>query len=133
MKDLHNCYLRYIDDIFMIWTSSKEQFENFIQEINSQHPTTKFDYEIHHKDGFDTTVLINSDEKLKTKLYRKQHMASTTFTPNLNIQALRIRKFCRGNGFYYQLETLRDAFQKRRYEKDFAESQIEEAESISRQ
>ena len=39
-------------------------------------------------------------------------MASTTFTPNLNIQTLRIRKFCRGNRFYYQLETLRDAFQK---------------------
>ena len=35
MKDLHNCYLRYIDDIFMIWTSSKEQFENFIQEIKA--------------------------------------------------------------------------------------------------
>lgn len=59
-------------------------------------------------------------------------MVSTTFTPNLNIQALRIRKLCRGNGFYYQLETLRDAFQKRGYEKYSVESQIEEAESISR-
>ena len=50
VKDLHGCYLRYIDLIFMIWTGSKERFENFNQEISSCHPTIKFDYEIHHKE-----------------------------------------------------------------------------------
>ena len=31
-------YLRYIDDIFLIWKGSKEELEAFIAEINSGHP-----------------------------------------------------------------------------------------------
>lgn len=86
VKYLHSYYLRYIDDIFMIRNGSKEQFEDFIQEINSWHSTTKFDYDIHYKqETFFDVTFIDSDGKLKTKLYRKKHIATTTFTPNLNI------------------------------------------------
>ena len=74
LKDLHSFYLRYICDILMIWTGSKEQFENFIQEINNCHPRIKLHYEIHHKEikVFEKTVFLDSDGKLKPKLYRKQ-------------------------------------------------------------
>ena len=73
VKDLHGCYLRYIDHIFMIWTGSKERFENFNQEISSCHPTIKFDYEIHHKEVtfFDATVFTDSARELKTKTVQK--------------------------------------------------------------
>lgn len=79
----------------MIRNGSKEQFEYFIQEINSWHSTTKFDYEIHYKEVtfLDVMLFIDSDGKLKTKLYRKKHIASITFTPNLK-KVSPIVKYC---------------------------------------
>ena len=46
---ISNCcklYLRYIDDIFLIWTDKKSNFENFIKDLNFKCPSIKFDYEI---------------------------------------------------------------------------------------
>lgn len=73
IKDLHGRYLRYTDHMFMMWTGSKGRFENFNQEINSCHPTIKFDYEIHHKEVtfFDATVFRDSAGELKTKTVQK--------------------------------------------------------------
>ena len=39
-------YLRYIDDIFILWTSTKQHFENLLSELNQKHNSIKFDYEI---------------------------------------------------------------------------------------
>lgn len=35
-------WLRYIDDIFAIWTHGKQLLENFISNINNHHSTIKF-------------------------------------------------------------------------------------------
>ncbi|XP_072033107.1 uncharacterized protein [Amphiura filiformis] len=35
-------WLRYIDDIFLIWTHGHEELENFIIHCNSKHPSIKF-------------------------------------------------------------------------------------------
>ena len=35
-------WLRYIDDIFMVWTHGNEKLESFIAYLNSIHPTIKF-------------------------------------------------------------------------------------------
>ena len=32
-------FLRYIDDLFFIWTSRVQQLESFLEEINEVHPT----------------------------------------------------------------------------------------------
>ena len=37
---------RFIDDIFFIWTGSKTDLENFLNELNTKHPSIKFEYEI---------------------------------------------------------------------------------------
>ena len=37
-------YLRYIDDIFMIWTKSTSELKAFLEEINSIHHSIKFDF-----------------------------------------------------------------------------------------
>ena len=37
---------RVIDDIFIIWTGSTEEFEEFISNINQFHPKIKFTHEI---------------------------------------------------------------------------------------
>ena len=35
-------WLRYIDDIFMIWTAGEEQLQKFLYWINQYHDTIKF-------------------------------------------------------------------------------------------
>lgn len=37
---------RFIDDIFVIWTGSKEEFKKLMEEANSLHETIKFTYEV---------------------------------------------------------------------------------------
>ena len=42
MQDLCILYLRYIDDLFLIWTGTKEQFKGFVTNLNNQHPPLNF-------------------------------------------------------------------------------------------
>ena len=42
IKDKRSKYLRYIDDIFMIWTGTQAQLEDFTKQINKVHPLMKF-------------------------------------------------------------------------------------------
>uniref|UniRef100_A0A674IUK7 Reverse transcriptase domain-containing protein n=1 Tax=Terrapene triunguis TaxID=2587831 RepID=A0A674IUK7_9SAUR len=65
-------YLRYIDDIFIIWTHGKEALEEFHHDFNNFHPTINLSLdqstqEIHF---LDTTVLI-SNGHINTTLYQK--------------------------------------------------------------
>ena len=82
-------YLRYIDDIFILWTSTKQQFENFISELNQKHNSIKFDYEISSIEipFLDTIAYIDNKNHLQTRLYRTTtdrqnylHRASETST-----------------------------------------------------
>ena len=36
IKDKLILFLRYIDDIFMVWTKSEKQLKNFLSELNQQ-------------------------------------------------------------------------------------------------
>ena len=73
IKDKCISYLRYIDDIFMIWNGTKEEFEEFIEYINNCHSTIKFDYTIStgEVNFLDTTVYRDINNTLRTKLYTK--------------------------------------------------------------
>ena len=46
IKDMTLLYLRYINDIFIIWNGTKEQLITFINELNKKHKTIKFEYKI---------------------------------------------------------------------------------------
>ncbi len=74
-------YKRYIDDILMIWTGSKEQFEGFMTNINALHPTIKFthsfDYTNKSVTFLDTTIKI-TDGNIETDLYKATPI---TFSP----------------------------------------------------
>ncbi len=65
---------RFIDDIFIIWTGTEEQFLNFMGKINSSHDTIKFTYSYDLKDKsttfLDMTVKITKNQ-IVTDLYRK--------------------------------------------------------------
>ena len=60
IRNLNDLYLRFIDDIFLIWTGRTTEFEAFIARLNELHPSNKFDYEISRKETnfLDTTKLI---------------------------------------------------------------------------
>lgn len=41
---------KFIDDIFIIWTETAEEFEQFMTNINQIHPTIKFTHKISEKE-----------------------------------------------------------------------------------
>ena len=72
IQNLCILYLRYIDDLFLIWTGTKEQFKDFVTNLNSQHASIKFSYQISDKsiDFLDTTVYIKN-RRLHSTIFTK--------------------------------------------------------------
>jgi len=66
-------WLRYIDDIFMIWNEGQKSLQDFLTHLNSCHRTIKFTSEISEKEVnfLDTTVKIDEHRKLYTDLFCK--------------------------------------------------------------
>lgn len=52
-------WVRYIDDIFLIWKSDQDSWINFINYLNNVVPSIKFTHEIsvHSVNFLDTTIL----------------------------------------------------------------------------
>ena len=66
-------YLRFIDDIFFIWTGSKSNVEKFLIELNIKYTSIKFEYEIMKEwSSFLNTEIYIKNNKLKTKIFRKK-------------------------------------------------------------
>ena len=42
IKDKSILFLRYFDDIFMVWTKSKKQLKDLMIKLNQKHTSTKF-------------------------------------------------------------------------------------------
>ena len=66
-------WLRFIDDIFMIWTHGEDTLNEFITYLNGIHPTIKFTHELSNTqiNFLDTTVKVNSHRELYITLYEK--------------------------------------------------------------
>ena len=66
-------WIRFIDDIFAIWTHGIDKLQHFLTYINEFHPTIKFDhtYSLETVNFLDTTIYINSNNKLESDLYIK--------------------------------------------------------------
>ena len=144
IRGLHRLYLRYIDDIFIIWTGTKERFKEFVKELNLRHPSIKFDYNISNKEVsfLDTIVYIDKNNKLRTKLYKKPtdrqnylHRASEhpeNLKKNIPFsQVLRARRICSEKADFDQAcEELRERFIERGYHPDEVEEQIKKTSSV---
>ena len=69
---------RYIDNIFLIWTNTKETLQNFLDSLNGFHPSIQFTYTISQNstDFLDLSIYKGSGfqitNKLDTKTYQKQ-------------------------------------------------------------
>ena len=68
-------YLRFLDDIFMIWTHGEEALEEFLQILNSDNPCIKLTIETSKSslNFLDVTTFIDPDNpfRLSTKVYHK--------------------------------------------------------------
>ena len=65
-------YLRYIDDIFMLWPHGLDALQDFFLRFNAFHPTIKFkmDYSSESVNFLDTKVIFRNGH-ISTSLYRK--------------------------------------------------------------
>ena len=101
-------FKRFIDDIFLIWTGTVLEFEDFLTEINKLHKTIKFtasyDFESRSTSFLDTVITIKNG-LIITDLYRKptdkvQYLLPTSCHPKhifKNIPyslALRLVRIC---------------------------------------
>ena len=100
-------WVRFIDDIFLIWKSDQDSLINFINYLNSVASSIKFTYEIsaHSVNFLDTTVLKDNQGNIITDVYQKPtdthpylHWTSA-HPPHLKrsipySQALRLRRIC---------------------------------------
>ena len=70
-------YFRYLDDIFIIWPHSRQDFDQFFKILNTHHPNIKLKPTIHDNsiDFLDVTVFkgqrFQTHKKLDTKVYFK--------------------------------------------------------------
>ena len=73
IKNKSILYLRYIDDIFIIWTGTKQVLLIFLENLNSKHKTIKFEHNISHSkiSFFDTLIYKDKNNSFQATLYRK--------------------------------------------------------------
>ena len=66
-------WLRFIDDVFMIWTHGQEELDKFVQYLNQIKPSIKFTCEqsLTQVCFLDTWVVRDVDNTLYTKVYSK--------------------------------------------------------------
>ena len=66
-------WLRYIDDIFMIWTEGPDNLNIFIDYLNNIHSTIKFtsSYSSTNVPFLEVSVSLTNDVSISTDLYTK--------------------------------------------------------------
>ena len=139
-------YLRYIDDIILLWNSTQENLELFIRELNSCRESFKFDYSFSRsKISFlDVMICKNIDGSLSTILHHKEtdkrnylHFQSEhpkhIFKSIPYSQALRVKRICsEESDTKKELHNMKLSFLKRGYLQNELEKQIERASSKQR-
>ena len=108
-------WIRFIDDIFAIWTHGIDKLQHFLTYINEFHPTIKFDYiySLETVNFLDTTIYINSNNKLESDLYIKPTdrtllLHNNSFHPQscknsiIYSQALRYRRIITDNNRFHE-------------------------------
>ncbi|XP_056407822.1 uncharacterized protein LOC130303807 [Hyla sarda] len=120
---------RYIDDVAVIWSGPKVEFENFVQSLNTNPVGLKFTFEI-HKDSLvflDVLLERSSNGNISTKIHRKPTAGNSLlmwsshhpFSLRNGIpkgQYLRLKRNCSSEQvFHHEAKELRSRFQHRGY------------------
>ena len=136
-------WLRYIDDILMVWTHGEEKLDNFITYLNNIHPTIKFTME-RSTSSFpflDVNVLLENG-KIESDLFCKPtdkhqyllHSSSHLYHTKRAIPyslALRLRRISSKDEFFERRSAeLLSYLIKRGYKERFVREQISRAKQI---
>ena len=137
--------MRYIDNLFFIWTGTEKKLLSFLEEMYNIHPT-KFDSKF-SKDEInflDLTIYKDSNGKLATKVYtkptdRQSYLYCTSAHPEHlknSIpygQALRLKKTCTTEvEFKHACDQLSDKMTRRGYKENEIREQIQRASQQNR-
>ena len=126
-------YLRFLDDVFIIWPHSIESFHTFLDILNNHEPPIKFKSTVNENsvDYLDTTIFKNqcNTSQLLTKVYFKPtdnhlllHKQSFhpkhTFKGILKSQIIRFHRICsRQHDFIQSCSILFNSLRARNYSK----------------
>ena len=71
----------FIDDVFCLWDTNKEEIEHFVEQANSYHPTIKFTAEVSQLETtfLDTTVYKGERFEKESILYVHAHTLQTNW------------------------------------------------------
>jgi len=134
-KPLH--YVRYLDDIWGVWGDSLEDFNQFMQILNTHDPSITLKHEVNQFsiDFLDTTVYKGSNFALNGKLDVKVFFKKTdthallfkssfhpqhTFKGLVKSQLLRFFRICtKSDDFWEAVKILFRALRKRGYSRSF--------------
>ena len=143
----HECYYRFRDDIFLIWTGGLIALNEFLERVNQLHNSIKFEskYSKEQIDFLDTTIYITPERTLATTLYRKPtdrnaYLHYNSYHPlqqKKNIpfgQYLRAKKICSSNEKAKEsMLEIQMKFASRKYPKEVLNEQLARTETITRQ
>ena len=132
LTNLSDFYLRFIDDIFLIWNGTKTEFDNFLKKVNECHPSIKFEYEMSKTEinFLDTTVKPTDRQSY---LHSKSEHPNSTTKSIAYSQALRFNKICYNRSdLHSNCKRLLNTLTKRGYNKTDTATQINRAITIPR-
>lgn len=130
-------YLRYLDDIWGVWTGSMQEFQDFVQVLNAHDPSIQLTTEMNGQfiDFLDTTVFKGPEFALDSKLHIKVFFKVTdthallhrnsfhpqhTFRGIVKSQLLRFKRICtRGEDFWEAVGILFRSLRRRGYSRPF--------------
>ena len=136
---------RFIDDIFLLWTGTEDELDQFFSHLNGFHPSIKFtwnssttsipflDINIRLENGFLVTDVYSkptdSHAYLHPRSCHPQHV-----TKNIPYSLfLRLRRLCSNTDtFQKRCEEWRDYFLKRGYRNKLIEEAVQKASAIPR-
>ena len=130
---------RYIDDIFLLWTGTDDQWDIFFNYINNIHDTIKFTNHVSSSEISFLDILIKLDGFIYTDLYTKNtdahsylHFSSCHPKHCKNnipySQILRLRRLCsKEEDFHLRCCELSGYFLERGYKKSVIEDAIKRA------
>ena len=138
-------WLRYIDDVFLIWTHGEEELDRFILHCNAKHHTIKFTAERSYKCLPFLDVMVElRDGHLHTDLYSKptdthQYLQWSSCHPRHTKESLpyslafRLRRICSSDTtFTSRTEELENYLHNRGYPSRVIKKQIQKVMDIPR-
>ena len=146
VDDRPHVWWRYIDDVFVIWLFGEQRLREFVDHLNSSHPSIKFTSEWSFRSIAFLDVMVTLDQgRITTDLYTKptdthQYLHKRSCHPGHckstipYSQALRLRRICSDDDTYVtRTKELKQHLVNRGYEEVEVQDQMDRATSVSRE